>query len=46
MIWDGFDGNRNGLYVMKQGGFCVEGRGESGLIRDLCRFLVMIQQTN
>jgi hypothetical protein len=35
----------NGLYVMKQGGFCVEGQWRTLL--DLCPFLaVMIQQTN
>jgi hypothetical protein len=34
----------NGLYVMKQGGFCVEGQWRIWL--DLCRFLAVIQQTN
>jgi hypothetical protein len=34
----------NGLYVMKQGGFCVEGPWSTCL--DLCPFLVVIQQTN
>jgi hypothetical protein len=36
----------NGLYVMKQAGFCVEGRGELGLdILDSCHFLAIIQKT-
>jgi hypothetical protein len=34
----------NGLYVMKQAGFCVEWPWRIWL--DLCHFLAMIQQTN
>jgi hypothetical protein len=37
MIWDGFDGNQWTL-VMKQAGFCVEGRGELGLIHVIFGF--------